>query len=122
MVKIISSSRVERRIRAEPKDYDEKKTNNHEYNYKNAIYNIVQLRMQFAFGNCLGSGVIIHHTSNRAFALTVAHNIVFHDENDYTNVIYAKNIWVSINKNEKNGFHTLSEYDCVAYHVHPKYI
>eukprot|EP01084_Bolivina_argentea_P002677 4943_1 len=116
MVKIISSSRVERRIRAEPKDYDEKKTNNHEYNYKNAIYNIVQLRVKWSNHSSITSGVIIHHTSNRAFVLTVADSIVCYDENDYTNVIYAKNIWVSINKNGKTGFHTLSQYDCVAYH------
>eukprot|EP01084_Bolivina_argentea_P002675 4939_1 len=123
MVKIISSSRVERRIRAEPKDYDEKKTNNHEYNYKNAIYNIVQLRMQFPNKHMIGSGIIIHHTLNRTFVLTAAHNIVEGDENDEDNVIYAESIWIETNKNKKNtGYNNLKRYDCCESTVHPKYI
>eukprot|EP01084_Bolivina_argentea_P246107 411930_1 len=126
-VKLIPS-KVDRRNRAEPDDYkdfdiDEKQISDNTYNYKNPINNIVQLRIQFPHKLVVGSGIIIHHTLNRTFVLTAAHNIVSGDDSDYENVIYAESIWIEINKNKKNnGYHNLKRYDCCDYTIHPKYI
>eukprot|EP01084_Bolivina_argentea_P034373 63613_1 len=102
----------DRRIRAHPNDYndfDEKQVNN-------PIYNIVQLRMKYENCNKVGSGVVIHHTLNKAYVLTAAHNIIDTDGD------YAQSIWIQINKNTSNGHDTLKQYACCEYHVHPKYI
>eukprot|EP01084_Bolivina_argentea_P180325 311538_1 len=105
-VKLISSQ-VEIRIRAEPNDYidfdiDEKQISDDTYNYQNPINNIVQLRMEFPDEVYkVGSGIIIHHTINKAFVLTAAHNIVCGDDSDYENVIFAESIWIEMNKKKK---------------------
>eukprot|EP01084_Bolivina_argentea_P016460 30813_1 len=120
---------IDKRVRAKPDDYedfDEKKMDN-ALDSKNAIYNIVQLRIKYS-DTCMkiGSGVIIHHTINRAFVLTSANNIVQlnkankHENN--TRLDYAKSIWMRINKNTLNEHDMVNEYKCCNFIVHPKYI
>eukprot|EP01084_Bolivina_argentea_P271648 462290_1 len=111
---VLITENVDRRIRAKPEDYngfdfDEKKIDiNNEYEYKNPIYNIVQLRMERSVWpkTTIGSGVIIHHSMNRAYVLTAAHNIVRfeEDENNSDKMLnYAESIWIQINKNTVNN-------------------
>eukprot|EP01084_Bolivina_argentea_P276789 472370_1 len=70
----------------------------------------------------LGSGTIVHHTLNKAYVLTAAHNIVSVDEHNIKQLEYPQYIWIEINKNTLNGCKTLKRYNCSDYHIHLSYI
>eukprot|EP01084_Bolivina_argentea_P034370 63610_1 len=71
---VLISANVDRRIRAKPQDYTNLDVNN-KNEYGNPIYTIVRLKMKY-LPNChkIGSGVIIHHSLNKSYVLTAAHN------------------------------------------------
>eukprot|EP01084_Bolivina_argentea_P314079 543994_1 len=124
---VLITKNMDRRVRAEPKDYgdfdDEKIANYNKSDHKNAIYNIVRLKIKYS-EHChkVGTGVIIHHTLNRSYILTAGHNIVELNENDDQKVDYPQAVWAEVNENTENGFKTLNTYNCSEYQVHPKYI
>eukprot|EP01084_Bolivina_argentea_P011039 20626_1 len=90
---------------------------------KNPIYNIARLKMEYSVHyHTAGSGAIIHHTLNKSFVLTAAHNIVDIDEHSPKILEYPKSIWIEINENTSNKYKTLKRYACSRYHIHPSYI
>eukprot|EP01084_Bolivina_argentea_P101090 181299_1 len=112
------TNNIDRRIRAEAKDYmNEEKTER-----SNPIYNIVRLKMKYGEIYKIGSGVIIHHTLNKSYVLTAAHNFVELDEDNNKKVDYAESVWVEITQNTSNGYKILNTYCCGGFKIHPKYM
>eukprot|EP01084_Bolivina_argentea_P222999 377374_1 len=115
---VILSSNGDQRVRAVPDDYYEGKDDS-----KHAIYNIVRLKIKYS-AHChgLGTGVIIHHTLNKSYVLTAAHNIVGVDEHNTKIVEYPEAIWIEMNENTSKGYKTQKRYHCNNYHIHSAYI
>eukprot|EP01084_Bolivina_argentea_P094562 169991_1 len=93
-----------------------------QYNYNKQICNIGRLKMEYKNKtiHSVGTGSIIHHSLNKSFILTAAHNIVIgDDENEST---YPDSIWFEVNDNALNGYKTVRRYNCIQYHIHPQYI
>eukprot|EP01084_Bolivina_argentea_P016468 30822_1 len=115
---VLVSPNGDQRIRAEPNDY---KTQIKMHN-KHQIYNIVRLKIQYSTHHCFGSGTIIHHSLQKSFVLTAAHNVVEGNDYDVKNVEYPEDAWMEINENTSNGYKIIKRYKCRKYAIHPKYI